>query len=58
MMIIKSEIFYKAKAKQLENRLKAERAWFLDRRERRAKPETEQALPRWGKACVFSSCLA
>jgi hypothetical protein len=37
-----------------ENRLKAERAWFLDRRERRAKPETEQALPRWGKACVFS----
>jgi hypothetical protein len=38
--------------------LKAERAWFLDRRERRAKPETEQALPRWGKACVFSKELA
>jgi len=37
---------------------KAERAWFLDRRERRAKPETEQALPRWGKACVFSKHLA
>jgi hypothetical protein len=35
--------------------LKAERAWFLDQRERRAKPETEQALPRWGKACVFLS---
>jgi hypothetical protein len=33
---------------------KAERAWFLDRRERRAKPGIEQALPRWDKACVFS----
>jgi hypothetical protein len=37
--------------------LKAERAWFLDRRERRAKPETEQALPRGGKACVLSNPL-
>jgi len=45
----------RAKAEWFENRLKAERAWFLDRRERRAKPETEQALPRWGKACVFSN---
>jgi len=26
-------------------------------RERRAKPETEQALPRWGKACVFLNPL-
>jgi hypothetical protein len=47
-----------AKAKCIENRLKAERAWFLDRRERRAKPETEQLLPRWGKSCVFSMHLA
>jgi len=38
--------------------LKAERARFLARRERRAKPETEQALPRWGKACVFSKQVA
>jgi len=29
-------------------------------KERRAKPESEQALTRWGKACVFSmhpACL-
>jgi hypothetical protein len=37
-----------------ENRLKAERAWFLDRRERRAKPETEPLLTRRGKSGVFS----
>ncbi len=47
-----------AEAKRRENRLKAERAWFLDRRERRAKPETERDLPRRGKARVFSSRLA
>jgi len=34
-----------ARARWFKNRLKAERAWFLDRRSRRAKPETEQALP-------------
>jgi hypothetical protein len=33
--------------------MKAERAWFLSKRERRAKPETEHFLPRWGKRCVF-----
>jgi len=33
---------------------KAERAWFLDRRERRAKPEIEPFLTRWGKSGVFS----
>jgi hypothetical protein len=38
--------------------LKAERAWFLDRRERRAKPETESLLTRWGKSDVFSSYSA
>jgi len=38
-----------------ENRLKAERAWFLTEEVRRAKPETEQLLTRWGKSCVFSS---
>jgi hypothetical protein len=37
--------------------LKAERAWFLSRMERGAKPETEQALARWDKACVFSKHL-
>jgi len=37
-----------------KNRLKAERAWFLSVMERRAKPETEQLLTRWGKSCVFS----
>jgi hypothetical protein len=36
-----------------KNRLKAERAWFLSKRERRAKPETEHFLPRWGKRCAF-----
>jgi len=34
---------------------KAERAWFLDLRERRAKPETEPLLPRWGKSGVLSN---
>jgi hypothetical protein len=33
--------------------LKAERARFLSRRERRAKPETEPLFPRWGKRGVF-----
>jgi hypothetical protein len=33
---------------------KAERAWFLDRRERRAKPGIEPLLTRWGKSGVFS----
>jgi outer membrane lipopolysaccharide assembly protein LptE/RlpB len=33
---------------------KAERAWFLDRRKRRAKPGIEPFLTRWGKIGVFS----
>ena len=37
-----------------ENRLKAERARFLTDKVRRAKPETEPLLTRWGKSCVFS----
>jgi len=37
-----------------ENRLKAERAWFLSKVERRARPETELVLTRWGKTSVFS----
>ena len=49
---------YFAKAGGLKNRLKAERAWFLFEEERRAKPETEQLLPRWGKSCVFLNPLA
>ena len=44
-----------AKAEWRENRLKAERARFLDRRERRAKPETEPLLTRWVKSGVFSN---
>jgi len=32
---------------------KAERAWFLDRRERRAKPVIEPLLTRWVKIGVF-----
>jgi len=36
-----------------KNRLKAERAWFLSRRERRAEPETEPLLTRWDKRGVF-----
>ena len=36
-----------------KNRLKAERARFLSKRERRVKPETEPLSPRWGKRCVF-----
>jgi hypothetical protein len=43
-----------AEAEWGERRLKAERAWFLDRRERRAKPETEPLLTRWGKSGVLS----
>jgi len=35
--------------------LKAERARFLDRRERRAKPETEPFLSRWDKSGVPSN---
>jgi hypothetical protein len=34
---------------------RAERARFLDRKERGAKPETELLLPRWGKSSVPSS---
>jgi hypothetical protein len=37
-----------------ENRLKAEQAWFLTEEVRRAKPETEPLLTRWGKSGVFS----
>jgi hypothetical protein len=37
-----------------ENRLKAERAWFLTEEVRRAEPETEPLLTRWGKSGVFS----
>jgi len=44
-----------AEAEWFENRLKAERAWFLDRRSRRAKPETEPLLTRWVKSGVFSN---
>jgi len=33
---------------------RSKRAWFLDRRERRAKPETELIFHRWGKIDVFS----
>ncbi|MFB0565192.1 MAG: hypothetical protein ACETWK_05870 [Candidatus Aminicenantaceae bacterium] len=40
----------------VKSRLKAERAWFLSV-ERRAKPETEQLLLRWGKSCVFLNPL-
>jgi hypothetical protein len=36
------------------NRLKAERAWFLSEEVRRATPETEPLLTRWGKSGVFS----
>jgi hypothetical protein len=36
-----------------KNRLKAERARFLSRMERRANPETKHFLLRWGKRCVF-----
>jgi len=46
-----------AKANRLKNRLKANRAWFLSITERRAKPEIEQLLTRWGKSCVFLSLL-
>jgi hypothetical protein len=48
-------LYHLAEAEWLENRLKAERAWFLDRRERRAKPETEPLLARRDKSGVFSS---
>ena len=50
--------YYLAKASGLKNRLKAERAWFLSEEERRAKPETEQLLSRWGKSCVFLNPVA
>jgi hypothetical protein len=36
-----------------ENRLKAERARFLHKRQRRARPETEPLLSRWDKRGVF-----
>jgi hypothetical protein len=34
--------------------LKAERAWFLTEKVRRAEPETEPLLTRWDKSGVFS----
>jgi len=37
---------------------KAERAWFLERRKRRAKPGIELLLTRWGKSSVFLNHLA
>ena len=37
---------------------KAERAWFLDRRKRRAKPGIELLLTRWGKSSVFLNLQA
>jgi hypothetical protein len=37
---------------------KAERAWFLDRRERRAKPGIEPLLTRWGKSGMLSNHFA
>jgi hypothetical protein len=46
------------KANGRKSRLRDERAWFLSRMERRAKPETEQLLTRWGKRCVLLSSLA
>ena len=49
---------YFAKASRLKNRLKAERAWFLSEEGRRARPETKQLLPRWGKSCAFLNSLA
>jgi len=45
---------HKRRAVGEKNRLKAKRAWLLSIMERRAKPETEQLLTRWGKSCVFS----
>jgi hypothetical protein len=45
---------HKRRAVGGENRLKAERARFLTEEVRRAKPETEQFLTRWGKSGVFS----
>jgi len=53
---IPSPIFSRDKRRAVwgENRLKAERAWFLTGEVRRAKPETEPLLTRWGKSCVFS----
>jgi hypothetical protein len=37
--------------------LKAERAWFLTEEVRRAEPETEPLLTRWGKSGVFSESI-
>jgi hypothetical protein len=48
-------LYHLAEAEWLENRLKAERTRFLDRRERRAKPESEPFLSRRDKSGVFSS---
>jgi len=49
---------YKSEGQWGENRLKAERAWFLTEEVRRAEPETELLLPRWGKRGVFSGPLS
>ena len=38
--------------------MKAERAWFLTEEVRRAKPETEPLLTRWGKSGVFLESTA
>ncbi len=43
-----------AKGNGGENRLKAERAWFLTEEVGRAEPETEPLLTRWGKSGEFS----
>jgi len=56
--LLRNSYFLQAKAEWQENRLKAERARFLSEEERRAKPETEPLLTRWGKRGVFSSHLA
>jgi len=53
-----SQIFSFCEGQWVKNRLKAKRAWFLSEEERRAKPEIEQLLPRWGKSCVFLNSLA
>ncbi len=38
--------------------MKAEWAWFRTEEVRRAKPETEPLLTRWGKSGVFSESTA
>jgi len=57
-LLQRGKYFYFAKTSGLKSRLKAEQARFLSGVERRAKPETEHLLPRWGKRCVFLNPLA